>query len=96
MVRLREGHVEAHDDLRTLEQRQADRDQLQLEQLDRENERRVALGLEPLESVEALEAIDTSDIQLDQAMRVVADMAALADGTATTAEAITTSATISR
>ena len=36
----------------------------------------------PLESVEALEAVDTSDIQLDQAMRVVADMAALAGGSA--------------
>ncbi len=80
-----------------LEQRQADRDQLQLEQLARENERRLALNLEPLESVEALEAVDTSDVQLDQAMRVVADMAALAGGSATTAEAITTtSATISQ
>ncbi len=76
--------VEAFDALREREtvslnliERQAERDRLQEEQLIRENERRVALELEPLESIEALEAVESIDIQLDQATRVVADMAAL-------------------
>ncbi len=57
--------------------RQAERDSMQEQQLLRENERRVALNLEPLTSIEELEAAQASDILLDQATRVVADMAAL-------------------
>ncbi|MED5421785.1 MAG: carboxy terminal-processing peptidase, partial [Pseudomonadota bacterium] len=43
--------------------------------LERENTRRVALGLEPLASIDALEELDPPDIHLDQAASIVTDMA---------------------
>ena len=58
----------------------------------RENERRAALELEPLASIDELEATESSDVQLDQAARVVADMAAL-DAGLSAPELVTTSAT---
>jgi carboxyl-terminal processing protease len=58
-------------------ERQAERDRLQEEQLVRENERRAASDLEPLASIEDLEAVEATDILLQQATEVVADMAAL-------------------
>ena len=61
-----------------LEQRTSEREQLQAQQLERENERRLALGLEPIASVEELDTGEPADVLLDQATRVVADMAALA------------------
>src|SRR5690606_8852956 len=65
-----------------LEARKAEREQLEQEQLARENARRAALGLEPIAS---LEDLDTSvdipgKILLDQATRIVAEMAMLQDG----------------
>ena len=72
--------------------RQAEQNRLQDEQLARENERREALGLELLASIEELEASESTDIQLAQATRVVADMAALAEGPGER-EFVTTSAT---
>jgi len=60
-----------------LEVRQAERESLQDEQLQRENDRRAAFGLEPLATIEDLDAADTPDILLEQATSVVADMAAL-------------------
>jgi carboxyl-terminal processing protease len=45
--------------------------------LDLENERRTALMMEPLESLEDLEENDRPDIQLDQAAGIVTDLAVL-------------------
>ena len=73
-------------------ERQAERNLLQEQQLARENERRAALELEPLASIDELEATESSDVQLDQAARVVADMAAL-DAGLSAPELVTTSAT---
>ena len=75
-----------------LVERQAERDLLQEQQLTRENERRAALELEPLASIDDFEAVESSDVQLDQAARVVADMAAL-DAGLSAPELVTTSAT---
>jgi len=73
-------------------ERQAERDLLQEQQLTRENERRAGLELEPLASIDDFEAAESSDIQLDQAAQVVADMAAL-DAGLSAPELVTTSAT---
>lgn len=60
-----------------LVQRQIEREDLEAERLARENERRQALGLEPAASLEDLDSEDAPDILLQQASRIVADMAAL-------------------
>jgi carboxyl-terminal processing protease len=59
------------------ETREAERKEQLAKQLDRENRRRAALGLEPIESNDALEELDRRDVILDQAAQVVADMASL-------------------
>lgn len=61
-----------------LTERTMEREQLQEERLTRENERRTALGLEPISSTEELDTTETTDVLLNQATRVVADMAAMA------------------
>ena len=55
--------------------------------LDRENQRRSALGLEPLTSVEDMDDDEFPDIQLDQAAGIVTDLALMreVDGPAQTA-----------
>jgi carboxyl-terminal processing protease len=60
-----------------LAERQTERHRLQEEQLERENERRAASNLEPLETIEELETSEPIDILLQQATEVVADMVAL-------------------
>jgi len=60
-----------------LAKRQAEREEMQQDQLERENNRRAALGLEPLESTEELEATEPPDILLEQATGIVADMVVL-------------------
>ena len=45
--------------------------------LKRENERRLALNLEPLESLDELDEDDFIDVQLDQAAKIVTDMATM-------------------
>ena len=60
-----------------LEQRRTEREELQTQQLDRENERRLALGLETVASLEELDTTEEVDVLLDEATRVVADMAAM-------------------
>ena len=45
--------------------------------LELENERRAALSLEPIDSLEDLEDDDRPDIQLDQAAGIVTDLALL-------------------
>jgi len=91
--------VEAFSELRDREtvslnliERQAERDRLQARQLERENERRAILNLEPIESVEALETLESTDILLDQATKVVADMAMTKAGPAGS-DMVSTSAT---
>ena len=44
-------------------------------ELQRENERRAALGLEPLQTLEDLDEEDIPDVLLDQAAGIAADLA---------------------
>ena len=61
-----------------LEQRKAEIEDREQERLQRENERRAGLGLEPIEDLEDLaEEDELPDVLLDQATRIVADMASL-------------------
>jgi carboxyl-terminal processing protease len=59
----------------SIETRKSERAENLDKQLERENTRRAALGLEPLASIEALEELDPPDIHLDQAASIVTDMA---------------------
>jgi len=45
--------------------------------LERENARRAALELEPIATIEELEALDAPDVHLDQAADIVTDLAVL-------------------
>ena len=72
-------------------ERETEWNRIQEQQLLRENQRRAALNLEPLVSIEELEAVEVSDLLLDQAAQVVADMAALEEIPAEL-ELVTTSA----
>lgn len=58
-----------------LDERKQERERLQAQRLARENERREALGLEPVESVEALDEEEEPDVLLKEAASIVADMA---------------------
>ena len=61
-----------------LEQRKAEVEDREQERLRRENERRAGLGLEPIDDLDDLaEEDELPDVLLDQATRIVADMAAL-------------------
>lgn len=63
-----------------LVEREAERETTEQERLDRENQRRIELGLEPAETIDELEdAGSTSEILLSQATRMVAEMASLVD-----------------
>src|SRR5690606_26946208 len=66
-----------------LEARKAERQQIEQEQLTRENARRAALGLEPIASLEDLDtSVDVpGEILLEQAARVVVEMALLDEDT---------------
>ncbi len=58
--------------------RLAERESDEQADLDRENERRTAMGLEPFASIEELGAGETpAQILLDQATRLVAEMASI-------------------
>ena len=59
------------------EKRKAERDEQMQERLARENERRAALHLEPVESIDDLAEVEPPDVLLEQAGAVVADMVAL-------------------
>jgi carboxyl-terminal processing protease len=64
-----------------LEKRLADIDQLEASALERENHRRTALGLDPVDSLDELESTDSPEsILLRQATHVVAEMAAFQAG----------------
>ncbi len=58
-----------------IETRRQTREKELADALLRENERRLALKLEPLESLDALDEDDFIDVQLDQAAKIVTDMA---------------------
>ncbi len=60
-----------------IDERRTDREDNRQRNLDLENERRTALGLEPVESLEDLEDDDRPDVHLDQAAGIVTDLAVL-------------------
>jgi carboxyl-terminal processing protease len=60
-----------------LDARKAEREIRRTERLLRENERRSALGLDPVESIDDIDAEEQPDILLDQAAEIVLDLVAL-------------------
>jgi len=60
-----------------IDERRTEREEERARSLARENERRAALGLEPIVSLEELEEEDRPDILLDQAAGIVSDLAQL-------------------
>jgi len=60
-----------------IDERIAEREAERERALARENERRAALGLEPVESLEALGEVELPDILLQQAAEIATDLAAL-------------------
>ncbi len=60
-----------------IETRKAERERDLARALELENERRVALSLEPIESLEDLDEEERPDVQLDQAADIVTDLAVL-------------------
>ena len=72
------------------DERRMEHEQQLQRRLDRENERRAALNLEPVESLDDIEAEDVPDILLDQAAGIVTDLATMreiASGPPQTAQA---------
>ncbi len=63
-----------------LELRRAELDTRRQARLDRENDRRTALGLEPLESIEELDVAERPDILLQQAAEIATDLVLLNSG----------------
>jgi carboxyl-terminal processing protease len=61
----------------SMEKRVAEREENLAKRLERENARRAALQLEPLGSIEELEALDAPDVHLDQAAAILTDLAIL-------------------
>ena len=55
----------------------AEREERQAERLKRENDRRVAAGLEPVASLEDLDVEDQPDILLNQATQIITDLVSL-------------------
>ena len=60
-----------------LDARKKEREEEMERRLKRENTRRAALGMEPLEDTEALEELEEPDVHLDQAAAIVTDLAEL-------------------
>ncbi len=58
-----------------IEKRRLERSENMAKRLERENTRRAATGLEPLATVEDLEALEAPDIHRDQAAAIVTDLA---------------------
>jgi carboxyl-terminal processing protease len=78
--------IQALDDLRSqravnlnLQARKDEREHRRLEQLARENQRRVARGLEPVESLDEIDDEEQPDVLLDQAAEIMTDLIGLAD-----------------
>lgn len=68
------------------ETRRATRAQELADALQRENVRRIALQLEPIESLDDLDVDDLPDVQLDEAAKIVTDMATMRELNATPAQ----------
>ena len=64
-----------------IEARKVEREEAIAKRLERENARRLALQLEPIESIEELEGEDAPDVHLDQAAAIVTDLAELREST---------------
>ena len=60
-----------------MNQRLKEREESTNRRLERENARRAALALEPVATIEELEALDAPDVHLDQAADIVTDLAVL-------------------
>ena len=60
-----------------MEARRAEREQDLADRLKRENDRRLALNLEPVESLDDIEADDLPDVLLDQAAGIATDLATM-------------------
>ena len=60
-----------------IDERRLEREEERARSLARENERRAALGLEPIASLEDLDEEDRPDILLDEAAEIVSDLAQL-------------------
>jgi carboxyl-terminal processing protease len=60
-----------------IDTRRAVREKELADALKRENDRRVALQIEPLESLDDMDEEDAFDVQLDQATKIVTDMASM-------------------
>ena len=69
-----------------IESRRSEREEAMNSRLQRENARRAAMQLEPVESLEELEELDTPDVHLDQAAAIVTDLAQLREIEATPAQ----------
>lgn len=69
-----------------IDTRRAKREQQLADALKRENERRTALQLELLESLDDIDDEDVPDVQLDQAAKIVTDMATILELTTTPAQ----------
>lgn len=69
-----------------IEKRRITREQQLADALKRENDRRLALQLEPLESLDDIDTEDLPDVQLDQAARIVTDMAIMREVDASPAQ----------
>lgn len=59
----------------SIDARKKEREAERERRLARENERRTALGMDPLETVESLEDVELPDIQLNEAADIVTDLA---------------------
>ena len=66
-----------------IETRKEERAEDRQRRLDRENERRAALGLEPLSTIEELEDAEVPDVHLNEAAAIITDMAVLREVSAT-------------
>ncbi len=62
-----------------IETRKLEREARREKRLQRENERRLAIGLDPIESLEDISEDEQPDILLDQAAEILTDLAALND-----------------
>jgi carboxyl-terminal processing protease len=69
-----------------IDTRRTKREQQLADALKRENERRTALQLEPLESLDDIDDEDVPDVQLDQAAKIVTDMATMLEVNTTPAQ----------
>jgi carboxyl-terminal processing protease len=60
-----------------IDTRRVEREEAMNKRLQRENARRAALHLEPIESIEVLETLEGPDVQLDQAAAIITDLAVM-------------------